>query len=455
MTLPSTKFDFGSTSNFLAALDPGFRPAELEQQAYVAAAMRAGNALPLVIALEREGGLVSRYETVVNPAAPDTRQYVDRLVKFLLWARGGWRLYLQGPREVCAGVSVRSFDRTSMEEIYERSFDIVVGEAPAAKEAELKLGGHYDGCRLGFDLGASDYKIAAVIDGEVVFCEEFPWQPVTQADPEYHYQLLNDGLKKAAAYLPRVDAIGGSTAGAVVDNQLVAASLFRSVPKASFERAKTMFLRLRDEWRVPVAVANDGDVTALAGALSLGVTGLLGVAMGSSQAAGYIDRRGCMLGWLNELAFTPVDSNPQAVADEWSGDRGVGAQCFSQQAVNKLLPAAGIDLPAEMGLPERLKEVQALMAKGDPRAARIYETIGTYLGFTVPYYANFYDFQHLLVLGRVTTGEGGNIILAKAQEVLRAGFPGGDAQISLHLPDEKSKRLGQAVAAASLPEINA
>ncbi len=94
-------------------------------------------------------------------------------------------------------------------------------------------------------------------------------------------------------------------------------------------------------------------------------------------------------------------------ADEWSGDGGVGVMYFSQQAVNKLLPAAGIELSAEMDLPERLKAVQELMAKGDARAAKIYETIGVYLGYAVPLYANFYDFTDMLVLGRVMTGKGG------------------------------------------------
>jgi predicted NBD/HSP70 family sugar kinase len=187
--------------------------------------------------------------------------------------------------------------------------------------------------------------------------------------------------------------------------------------------------------------------------MSLGEDGVLGVAMGSSEAAGFIDRKGHILGWLNELAFAPIDYNGEAPAEEWSGDRGVGALYFSQQAVNKLLPAAGIAVPSGMGLPERLKEVQGLMAKGDPRAAQIYETIGVYLGYGAAHYADFYDFRHMLILGRVTTGEGGNILLARAKEVLEGEFPDLAGRIALHLPDEKSRRVGQAVAAASLPEI--
>jgi predicted NBD/HSP70 family sugar kinase len=180
---------------------------------------------------------------------------------------------------------------------------------------------------------------------------------------------------------------------------------------------------------------------------------MLGIAMGSSQAAGFMDKQGRILGWLNELSFAPVDYNPGAPADEWSGDRGVGSLYFSQQAVNKLLPAAKISLPGNTGLPEKLKEVQALMIKGDERAARLYETIGVYLGYAVAHYADFYDFDDALILGRVTTGQGGDVTLNKAREVLKAEFPELAGRLSLNVPDEKSRRVGQAVAAASLPTL--
>ena len=253
--------------------------------------------------------------------------------------------------------------------------------------------------------------------------------------------------------MPRVDAIGGSSAGIIVDNEIRVASLLRAIPKKLFPQAAAVFKRIEKEWNVPIVIMNDGDVTALAGAMSLNKSGMLGIAMGSSEAAGYMDQKGRILGWLNELAFAPVDYNPKAPADEWSGDQGVGALYFSQQAVNKLLPAAKIKLPANMDLPERLKEVQNLMAKGDERAAKIYETIGVYLGYTIPHYADFYDYSHLLILGRVTTGQGGDIVLAKANEVLEREFPEVARAVAMHVPDEKTRRVGQAVAAASLPKL--
>ena len=458
--LPNTM----SLSNPLEApLDLRFSPLGLLHRNQVRAAVLAGAPEMLRLALERENGHVTVFQTAIGaPNEPTTLLHAERLTKFLLWSAGGWRLSVSAPTEVVDHLThaysregARAFDVELMEKIYEKSFEVVsvrLEDFPASHESATALGGNLDGCRIGFDLGASDYKVAAVLDGEVVYSDEFPWNPKDQTDPEYHYQHLNEGLRKAAAHLPRVDAIGGSSAGVIVDNRFMVASLLRSIPEDQLPKARDLFLRLREEWGVPFEVANDGDITALAGAMSLGVTGLLGIAMGSSEAAGYINPAGKMTGWLNELAFAPVDINPEAPADEWSGDRGVGALYFSQQAVNKLLPAAGIEVSADLGLPERLKHVQALMADGDPAAAAIYETVGVYLGHALPLYAEFYQIRHVLVLGRVTTGEGGNIVLHHAKAVLERDYPDLAGTIELHLPDEKSRRVGQAVAAASLPK---
>ena len=439
----------------------------LANRSYRRALKALGRADRLQIALERNGGLVTRYEVEVFSAGSghdaESLVYVERILKFMLWAWGGWKVYLSGPKALCEALArcygvqgTRAFDADLMSRVYEHPFEVVLvgpDALPAAKDAASALGGHLDGCRIGFDLGASDYKLAAVVDGKPVFSTEIPWNPKVQADPQYHYRCINDGLKQAASHLPRVDAIGGSSAGVYVDNQVMVASLFRAVPRAEFERdVKSMFRRLEREWGVPLVVINDGDVTALAGAMSLERNAMLGVAMGSSEAAGYLDRNGRIQGWLTELAFAPVDLNPRAAADEWSGDRGVGAMYFSQQAVNKLAGPAGIEFEAAIDLPTRLKLVQGRMDKGDPAARRIFETIGVYLGYAIPLYREFYGFENLLILGRVTSGAGGEIILEQAKEVLAKEFPELAAGIQIFVPDEKSRRVGQAVAAASLPE---
>jgi len=445
-----------------APLDPGFQPAVCFNRSYREAVQASGQGVPLVLGLERENGLLSRYETMVH-SRPDaaTLRYVERIVKFLLWSRGGWKLHFGGPkplgefiRNIYSLREARKFDCKMMAQAYGRKFQVVLtnaAKAPANKETQAFVGGHLQGCRIGFDLGASDYKVSAVINGNAVFTEETPWQPVVQPNPAYHYHHLSAALHRAAAHLPRVDAIGGSSAGIIVDNEIRAASLLRAVPQNLFPTAAAMFKRIQREWNVPLVVLNDGDVTALAGALSLRQKGMLGIAMGSSQAAGFMDLQGRISGWLNELAFAPMDYNPAAATDEWSGDQGVGALYFSQQAVNKLLPAAGISLPPKMNLPERLKEIQNLMAKGDARVAKIYETIGVYFGYAIAQYADFYDFRHLLILGRVTTGAGGDVLVDRARAVLRREFPELARRLKLHVPDEKNRRVGQAVAAASLP----
>ena len=449
---------------FPTPLDPCFQPAVLFNRQYLAAAKKSGCAVPLVIGLERENNLLSRHETIILPEADAaTLFYVERLVKFLLWARGGWKLYVGGPKAVGEFIrknyslrGARKFDCEMMTAAYGRKFQVSVTTAervPAARETRTVAGGHLKGCRIGFDLGASDYKVSAVMDGEAVFTEETAWDPKAQPNPDYHYHHIASALHRAAAHLPRVDAIGGSSAGIIVDNEIRVASLLRAVPRKDFPRAAGIFKRIQREWNVPVTVMNDGDVTALAGALSLGGNGMLGIAMGSSEAAGFMDKQGRIPGWLNELAFSPVDYQPNAAVDEWSGDKGTGVMYFSQQAVNQLLPAAGIRLPPKMGLPERLKEVQSLVDRDDGRAVKIYETVGVYLGCGMAHYADFYDFRQALILGRVTTGGGGDIVITKAHEVLKKHFPEVAVKIELRLPDEKSRRVGQAVAAASLPAL--
>jgi predicted NBD/HSP70 family sugar kinase len=342
--------------------------------------------------------------------------------------------------------------------IYERPFEVALvsaEEVPVACESTAPLGRHVEGCRIGFDLGASDRKVAAVLDGKTVFSDETIWDPRSHSDPQWHFDQIMDSLKRAAAHLPRVDAIGGSSAGVYVNNRVQVASLFRGVPEDLFnQRVKTIFQELKKGWNdIPFEVVNDGEVTALAGSMSIGDNAVLGIALGSSQAVGYVTANGTITPWLNELAFAPVDYNPRAAVDEWSRDYGCGVQYFSQQCVGRLISKAGLEVDDGLPLPEKLVAVQKLLANGDERAAKIYQTIGTYLGYAIAHYAEFYDLRHLLILGRVTSGRGGEIILQGAKEVLGTEFPDLAAKISFHMPDEKQKRHGQAMAAASLPVL--
>jgi len=449
-------------------LDPDFRPAVLANRAFRLAAARKPVAVSL--ALERTDGGVSRFDTVVADASlaesAGNFMVVERLVKFLLWSRGGWKVHFSGPAELgrqlqahYRGTATGKFDAELMgEKIYEKPFEVALvspDQMPAAKEMTAPLGRHLDGCRIGFDLGASDRKVAAVIEGQTVFSDETVWDPRSHSDPQWHFDQIMDSLQRAASHLPRVDAIGGSSAGVYVNSLVQVASLFRGVPEELFkQRVKPIFFELKKAWNdIPFDVVNDGEVTALAGSMSLNVNAVLGIALGSSQAVGYVTPEGNITSWVNELAFAPVDYHPSAPVDEWSGDRGCGVQYFSQQCVGRLIPKAGIEMDAKLPLPEKLVEVQKLMAKGDACALKIYQTIGTYLGYAVAHYAEFYDIRHLLILGRVTSGQGGEVILQGANEVLKREFPELASKIALQMPDEKSKRHGQAMAAASLPVL--
>jgi predicted NBD/HSP70 family sugar kinase len=449
-------------------LEPDFRPAALANRAFHTEVAKSDVGVPVVLGLERANGELSRYDTRVfpsdHPRAAANRIYVERLVKFLLWQRGGWHIYVGGPREIGEYIAVcyspdgvRKFDYHFMgDDVYEQTFTVTIctaDEVPSANESGRALGRHLDGCRIGFDLGASDRKVSAVIDGQPVYSEEVVWEPRKQTDPDYHYREIMTALKTAASKMPRVDAIGGSSAGIYVNNRAMIASLFRGIPKDRFGEIKDLFLRIRSELGVPLEIINDGDVTALAGSMSLEDNGILGIALGSSEAAGYVDLNGHIVSWLSELAFAPIDYRPNGPLDEWSGDSGCGSQYFSQQCVFRLAPKAGMIVPIDVTDAEKLKFIQEKLEAGHDGALKIWQSMGYFMGYGVAHYANFYDIKHILILGRCTSGRGGQIILDGANEVLKTEFPDLAERLHLQLPDEKSRRVGQSIAAASLPQI--
>jgi predicted NBD/HSP70 family sugar kinase len=449
-------------------IDPGFVPAALWNNAYRELAAHTPGAAPLTLALARPDGTASRFRTVSLPHTADfaalNKTYIERIVKFLLWARGGNKVFLHGIhaapiaallRDIYRPGGERAFDYDFVKKLFDTGIEFFVAEnesdLPRDATAHLPLGRNLDGCRIGFDLGGSDRKCAALIDGKVVFSEEVKWDPYFQPDPQYHYDGIQHTLRLAAAHLPCVDAIGGSSAGVYINNTVRVASLFRGIqdPVVFESRVKNLFLDIAKEWRVPFEVLNDGDVTALAGSMSMGKNAVLGIAMGTSVAGGYVDPAGRVTNWLSELAFVPLDYRENAPADEWSGDLGCAVQYFSQQGVGRLLPLAGIHLPAGLKLPEQLEKLQELHAAHDPRARKVYESIGICFGYYLALLAEYYAYEHLLIMGRVTSGEGGTIIIEKARRVLADEFPA--LKINLVVPDEKDKRHGQAIAAASLP----
>ena len=451
-----------------AKLDPEFQPLSVVVREMRDATKENGQ--DVIVAIERNKGQISTYKTRIYPDGTghdeENFRFIERIAKSLLWIAGGYKIFIAGSevvgnkiKEAYTPNGIRAFDEDYMSGVFEHPFEVVVcplEDAPEENYVAESVGRHLDGCRIGFDAGGSDRKVSAVIDGESVYSEEVVWFPKLNSDPEYHYQGILEAMKTAASKMPRVDAIGVSSAGVYIENRTMAASLFLKVGKEDFDkRIKNIYLDVAKEIgeNIPVVVANDGDVTALAGAMDLNDDSVLGIAMGTSEAGGYIDRQGNITGWLNELAFVPCDFNEEAMVDEWSGDYGCGVKYFSQDGVIKLAPYAGIELDESLSPAEKLKVVQGLMEKGDQNAADIYDTIGAYFGYAIAYYSEFYDIKHVLIMGRVTSGQGGQILLSRAQEVLDVEFPALAEKIKLHIPDEKSRRVGQSVAAASLPEI--
>ena len=441
-------------------LDPEFIPFGLWAESYLKGATK-----PVAIAVEKNEGYVSVHHTKIYGTAEMAEadyRYVERYVKFLLWSIGGFKVYVCGCSELTKKLQEayslngeRAFDYDFFQKLYEQELQIIdlpLDQCPASNETPKPLGGHLDGCRIGFDAGGSDRKVSAVIDGETVYSEEVVWFPKKNPDPSYQYGHILEAFKTAASKMPRVDAIGVSSAGVFIGNAPMISSIFYCVPRDRWDEVKTVFDRAAAEiGDVPIVVANDGDVSALAGAMGMGKGSLMGMAMGTSEAVGYVDKDMNVLGWISELAFAPVDLNEKAMVDEWSTDIGVGCKYFSQDAVIKLAPRIGIELDESLSPAEKLKVVQKLMEADDPRAQKVFESIGAYLAYTVVLYSQFYDLRHLMMLGRVMSGKGGDTIMSVCQKILAEEFPALNEKVEVIVPDEMTRRVGQSVAAASLP----
>jgi len=441
-------------------LDPGFIPLYKFNEAFLKTASE-----PFSIAIERNDKQIYVKSTFIHgdeAHAEADLYYLDRLVKFELWQKGGFRIYVKGNEALYQKLKIayapggsRAFDADFMGSIYQSEFEIIKCEKlPEPFEIKKSIGGFFDGCRIGVDFGGSDYKVAAVIDGEPVYSNETVWNPKINSDPDYHLKNITAAMKEAAGHLPRVDAIGVSSAGLIGNNHVLYAQLYGMVPKEQFNsRIRDIYAQAVSEIGkdIPFEVVNDGDVAALAGAISMDRKNILGLALGTSFIGGFVDSSGHLSNWISELAFAPVDASPNAAMDVWTRDIGVGVQYFCQEAVIKLAPAAGISLKKYETPAKKLKAVQELLGEGHEGAASIFRSIGCYLGHTVPFYYGIYKADSFLLLGRVVSGKGGDIIVETANKVLGEEYPG--ISVEILLPDEKTRRMGQSVAAASLPEV--
>jgi len=442
-------------------LDPGFIPMHVFNETFLKTATQ-----PFSIAIERNDDQIHVESTFIHgdeAHAEADLYYLERLVKFHLWQKGGFRIYVKGDDTLCQKLKAayspggsRAYDADFYGRMYQNEFDVIkCEELPEPYEIRKPIGGHFEGNRIGVDFGGSDYKYAAVIDGKAVYSGETVWNPKINSDPDYHYNGILTAMKEAQKHLPSVDAIGISSAGLIANNRVLAAQLFGLVPKELFNsRIRDIYKQVVNEIGegIPYAVVNDGDVAALVGSISMGRKNLLSLALGTSFIGGFVDKDGNLSNWISELAFAPVDASPDAAMDTWTEDIGVGVHYFCQEAVIKLAPAAGISLDDYETPAKKLTRAQELLGEGHEGAAAIFRSIGSYLGHTVPYYYSIYKAETFLLLGRVVSGRGGDIIQETATRILKEDYP--DIPVEIMLPDEKTRRMGQSVAAASLPELN-
>mmetsp|Transcript_3882 Transcript_3882/g.9113 ORF Transcript_3882/g.9113 Transcript_3882/m.9113 type:complete len:655 (+) Transcript_3882:134-2098(+) len=470
-----------------APLDPGFRPVILAKKAYLEAAKDCEDKLEW--ALVRADG-VARYSLpVFSEKSKESRissYLAGVLIQEMIWQRSASELMLHGPAKICKALKAAyskggayEFEVMSMPNVCgtpDKPFVVTIVEnlsdLPENKDSPQVCGKDANGCRLAFDLGKSDIKTVAVKDNEVLYSKETEWD-VTAEDPEYHYNAIMDAMKLAKAALPKVDAIGGSATGTIsADNDATWCDIFPNVkPDVYKEKVVPIFKRIAKDLAgdVPLKVINDGEVTALAAVQAIKKGNVMGISMGSSEGAGYANEDGNLMGWISELCYVKLDLNPKAPTDPWSkgAHRGLSHLYLGQRGATKLAEKGGVDIPDnyKFSHPDMstikhehhaqcLKLIQKAMEKEEKKeqVSKIYETCGVYLGYALAQYSEFYKIDHVMILGRVSKGAGGDIMLDTAKKVLAEEFPQ-YAHIEFHTADDHFKGVGQCIAAAALPKI--
>jgi len=464
-------------------LDPNFISGAREIQAYRRLVAEAGDrARNVGFAVHQVNDIVSRFDYKALPGY-DARtrkvnnQIGERLFKYILWQRGGWKAEIGGSRNLAQHImeeygedGEHSWDAEFMGNgVFKRPFEIKergFSQLPESNERYQKIGGHYGGCRIGIDLGNSDYKLSAVIDGKEVFRAEssdlgLEWDPNSATDVNYMIEKINEGIAAAATFLPRIDAIGISTAGIVVDNEYKLGSLIKDLPSEAIEYIPTIFREVQSKWGVPLVVRNDGDVSALGAAESLGLDTCIGLAGGSSVAAAAIFN-GQLNSWFHELAFPGMDFHPFArLQYKWDSDERGAAECYLPQlALPFLVQQAGLTDVLDLKMDETDKnilrpaliELIGMAEEGkDQRVINVFEQYGKYYGHFVAMAGMMYDNMHdAFLFGKVTEGAAGDIAVPFANAVLNVEFP--ELEMKLHVADSESRATGQAYAAAGLAE---
>jgi len=470
-----------------APLDPNFSPVVLAKKNYMTYV--AGSPHVLEWALPRVDGCARGKLPVFAENHPDVEASIylaGVMIQELIWQRSAARLVLCGPKKIVEAIKadysaggMYEFEILSMPNVCgtpDKAFEVqIVGaaaELPAAKDSPQTCGKDANGSRLAFDLGKSDIKTVAVKDGEVLYSKETEWD-VTNPDPQYHFDAIVGALKLAKEKLEKVDCIGGSATGTVgANNEATWCDIFPNVPPDVYKaKVVDIFQRIAKELAgdVPLKVINDGEVTALAAVQKIGKGNIMGISMGSSEGGGYANADGNLMGWINELCYCRLDMNPEAPTDPWTkgAHTGMSHMYLGQRGATKLAHKV-VEVPDNYKYPhpdmctikhedhaQCLKLIQKGMADEAqaPKVRLLYETVGVYLGYGLAgYVENGYPIEHVMILGRVSKGSGGDIMLAKAKEVLQVEFPQ-IPTITFHTADDHFKAVGQCIAAAALPTI--
>jgi len=471
-----------------APLDPGFAPVVLAKREYRKAA--EGCADTFYFALPRPDGC-ARGELKVFPE--DDRRYqasvilAGVMIQELIWMCGATELQLSGPAKFCETMKTAfskggtyEFEADVMPKAFgtpEKTFEVKIvaaGDMPAKKDSPQVCGKTANGCRLAFDLGKSDIKTVAIKDGEVLDSKETEWD-VTNVDPDYHYKAITDAMRATidrakANGFGDIQAVGGSATGTVSgDNEATWCDIFPNVPPDVYKaKVVDIFKRMAKDIAgdVPLKVINDGEVTALAAVQKIGKGNVMGISMGSSEGAGYANSDGNLMGWINELCYVKLDMNPKAPTDPWTkgAHRGISHMYLGQRGATKNAYKI-CDVPENYKYPhpdmctikhedhaQCLKLIQAAMKDNPEKASDLYKTCGVYLGYGLAQYCEFYSIEHVMILGRVSKGAGGDLVLQTASEVLATEFPH-LPKITFHTADDHFKAVGQCIAAAALPVI--
>jgi len=471
-----------------APLDPNFAPLALAKRNYLKAV--EGSDAFLEWALPRADG-VGRYKF---PVFKEDHEDLDAsiylagvLIQEMMWQRSASELLLSGPATICEALQAAyskggayEFETLQMpkvcgtpDKVFETKI-VPIENLPAATDTPQECGTIPNGCRLAFDLGKSDVKTVAVKDGEVLYSKETEWD-VTNTNPDYHFKVITDALKVARKALPngRVDAVGGSATGTIGgNNEATWCDIFPNVSQDDYQaKVVDIFQRIRKEVAgdVPLKVINDGEVTALAAYQKIGKGNILGISMGSSEGAGYANAGGNLIGWINELCYIKLDLNPEAPTDPWTkgNHTGLSHMYLGQRGATKLAAKGGVKVPENYVYPHAdmctikhedhaqcLKLIQKAMADPEQETTvqQIYQTVGVYLGYALAQYSEFYAIDHVMILGRVSKGKGGDLMLDIAKQVLAEEFPEYQ-HIQFHTADDHFKAVGQCIAAAALPTV--